>query len=438
MPNYHLAATGDDANDGLAHATAWRTLDRLNRHLAEAARPGDQHLLRAGQTFPGSLLDPCPFPHTLAHYDGDARAVVLSGPRNGLDYGGTGGLRVRGIDFKGAPVLESGVFHAGISVGAEATDLEFEDVGAEGYGLAGLLLMGGDLRDVTIRRGHFRKNANGVFTSGPAIYGLRVLDCEIDHNDLHYPDSSGFGLSINGTEDIEVAGCHIHRNGLQATGGGSGCMVYLCRRFRIHHNRVEGNRDGGKTDGQGIVADDSQIGEIHDNECRDNIQGIEIHDDSWITGRPPRDIAVYRNVLEQNVVGLATQKGAGSITWEANEVHCECRDGQYRTAIDLHEPGPGTRFRRNTLRAEDGALLLMAAAGIGGASFDGDIWRSRTPAYVARERGFTSLAELLAAEPLALRPSAANRLQVRAALAPNPRIEGYRRLREALARRPAA
>ena len=44
--------TGDDANNGLSAASAWKTLERVNSH---AFQPGDRLLLRAGTVHSGQL-----------------------------------------------------------------------------------------------------------------------------------------------------------------------------------------------------------------------------------------------------------------------------------------------------------------------------------------------------------------------------------------------
>lgn len=84
--------------------------------------------------------------------------------------------------------------------------------------------------------------------------------------------------------------------------------------------------------------------------------------------------------------------------WDGNEVTCLAR-GEYMTALDLHRPN-ATRFRGNRFRAEDGAWLLSAALGPGGATFARDEWTAKNPLFVSRGRGFTTLTALLAAEPL--------------------------------------
>ena len=50
---YHLdSRSGNDANDGLTEATAWRTLEKAN---ATTFAPGSQLLLKAGSSWTGQL-----------------------------------------------------------------------------------------------------------------------------------------------------------------------------------------------------------------------------------------------------------------------------------------------------------------------------------------------------------------------------------------------
>ena len=395
----YFSPQGNDDDNGTGPATAKKTVSAANKFLADSAKPGDRLLFRADGQFPGTLEIGCRFPLHVGTYDGNVRATILSGASNGLNYSGTGGLFVRGLKLVGDG-QSTDPLHTGFNVGAEAAGLDFEDVEASGYTFANMLLMG-DLRDVTVRKAYLHHSANGLFVSAPTVRGLRVLNSEIAHNGVpHNPQSSGFGLSINGTEEIEVAGNHIHHN--SGTGGGSGCMVYLCRHFDIHHNRVEDNNDPNPDtgDGQGIVADDSWEGWIGSNDIRCNLNGgIQLHDE--LQGSSPSDITIRGNYIEGCVIGLSHQGGAGNVLWEGNEVICVTR-AAYMAAIDVYRAEVGTRFRRNILRAEGGALLLMMDQGLGGATFDLDDWRSQTPVFVSRGRGFTSLAALLAAEPLGI------------------------------------
>ena len=50
---FFVAANGDDSNDGLTEATAWRTIARANQQMLE---PGDQLLFRRGDEFHGNFI----------------------------------------------------------------------------------------------------------------------------------------------------------------------------------------------------------------------------------------------------------------------------------------------------------------------------------------------------------------------------------------------
>lgn len=55
--DYHVSPAGDDNASGLTAKAAWRTLQRVNRHVAEAGlKPGDRILLRGGAEFSGGIL----------------------------------------------------------------------------------------------------------------------------------------------------------------------------------------------------------------------------------------------------------------------------------------------------------------------------------------------------------------------------------------------
>ncbi len=398
MTTVYLKPDGDDAKDGVSHDTAWSSVSRVNRFLREEAGPGDRVLIRSGGVYRGSLEVACPFPISFDRYDGKARPVLISEDRDGLSYSGTGGFRVRGLAFQGSNGhVEAN--HAGVSVGAEARDLEIDDVEASGYMLAGILLNGGEQRDVTIRGGILHHNANGLHVSGPSIRDLRILDVEASDNDLRNPLVSGFGMSINGVEGVQVIGGKVFRNGRRGLGGQSGLMFYLCRNFTARHVQAWDNHDPNPQtgDGQGIVADDSWEGVIEHCDVRRNMNGgIQIHDE--FQGSSPRNIVVRDNYVEDNIVGLDHQGGAGNILWENNVVVCRSSDGAYRAALGFYDPRPGVRFRLNTFQAYDGAHLLVSDLGLRGVTFDQDKWLSDRPSFLVRGIQYLSLADAVRIE----------------------------------------
>lgn len=398
--DFHFDPTnGNDAFDGSAERP-WATLSKANRILFDSA-PGTRLLFRSGTEFRGTLEIGCAAPVAISTYGGDARATIASDSDNALNYWGTGGLTVRNLKLVGTG--DGDTYHAGARIAANARGITLENVEATGYRLGGVLLMGGDLRDVTLRRCFLHHNANGLFVSGPTVRGLRVLDTECSDNDIQNHSSSGFGMSINGAEDIEISGCRVHRNGRNATGGGSGLMLYLCRHAVIRHTEAHDNLDPNPEtgDGQGIVIDDSW--DVLVEAChahRNGNGGIQIHDE--FQGSSPRNVTVRSCTLEDNVVGIDSQGGAGGLLWEGSHVRCTSRDGKYRVAANLHLPSPGTRFHGGRLEAQDGAHLLVAEVGLGRTAFEGVAWSSRTPSIVVRGVKYTSIAAALRAEPLVL------------------------------------
>lgn len=401
MPEFYVSSqNGNDTHDGKSHAQAWKTLARLQRHLNESAAPGDSYLLRAGETFPGSLDYFRAFRGVFGVYDGDARPTVLSGASNGLNFGGSAGLTVRGWKFQGRDGLVKDN-HAGLNVGADTEGVEIDGVEAAGYMLGGIFL-GGNLRGVTVRRSHLHDNANGLFVSVHSLYGLRLFDSWFDDNgDLNNPLSNGFGASINGVQNVEVSGCKARRNGRRATGGGSGMMLYLCKHATVRHCEFSDNTDPNPEtgDGQGLVLDNTESALVEFNEChRNGNGGIQIH--SEFDAFEPRNITVRSNFAYDNTVGLSTQGGFGNLLWEGNHVRCDSGDGAYRVAVDVHLAGPDTRFWRNTLEASRGAWLLNAAAGLDNMTFLGGDWVAAVPVFGVRDRTYGSLADALRASQI--------------------------------------
>ena len=406
---------GDDTQLGLSHDTAWKTLGRLQSHLREQSQAHVAVLLRAGQTFAGSIDALGPFALDVGTYDGDAPATIRSGRLNAVNYGcpdpEVGRLRLRNLKLEGAggPVED---LHAGVRCDARAQGSEIEHVEAVGYTFAGVLLQG-ELRGTTLRKLNLHGNANGLFVAGfvggPTVRGLGVLDCDFWENSLLNPQSCGFGASICGAEGIEVAYCRARRNGWTASGGGSGLMLYLCQHAQVRHSDFLDNKDPNPEtgDGQGCVIDDSWDVEVSRCEAhRNGGGGIQIHDE--FRGTSPRHVTVWGCAAADNVVCYSHQGGAGNVLWDNNEAYCSSRDGAYRVALDLHLPAAGTRFTRNRFEAQDGAVLFQAAGGLGrGVTFHGDEWRSRSPSFLVEGKGYATLAAALEAAGLGAAVAAA-------------------------------
>lgn len=402
MSTYYLSSFGDDAADG-SRAAPWRSLARLNRHLLESATPGDMFLFRAGETFPGVLEVPCPFPVSFGTYDGDTRAVIASGPQSGLSYYGTGGLTVQGLDFRGDGTTAT----AGINIAsARVRHIAMEDCAASGYGMAGIQLMG-ELSDVTIRGCALDRNAVGLHVSGSelpdgtfSVRRLSVLDCTLDENGaIAHPEVDSVGLHIVGAEDVTIRNCTLRRTGYHHENAGSAILLWRCRRVVALFCQTSDTGIASPTDGQGFCADDSEdVVFSHCVSTRDKI-GFEVHAEGEY---PSRRVSFSNNVAELPETGLRVCGTDGDVWFTDNVVRTHSRDGVFRKAVDVSMDRMGTAgpvfFRGNHLVADDGAPLLQAYSLRHLHGWESNGWVSNRPRFQAGDREYASLAGMLSGE----------------------------------------
>lgn len=426
MTTYCVRRDGNDAADGLSHATAWKTLDRLQQHASESAAPGDVYWLRAGESFDGSLGSGMP-DLTLATYDGDAPATIHSGVHNGLEWWGTSGLTVRGIRFVGdgpaSPETAAGVY---VSGQRGTRGVRLVDVEATGYGLAGTVLEG-IMEDVEVVRARLHHNANGLHVSGflspvPAdhvydplrplsldgtsgVVGLKVRDTEASDNALFNRMCCGYGLHLVGAQNVEIAGCRMRKNGNVGTPGDGvtfghgGVLLWRCRQAVVRHCHTEDTTDPTGLDGQGICTDDSEDMLIEYCTALRDREGFRVHSEREFVSRR---VVIRHNIATDCVSGLSAFAHDGDVWFQDNDVSCHGRDGRFRKCVDIWDVNGLTHFAGNRIAAHDGALLLQAdgPAGLRHARFAAsNVWDAPHPAFVVRGRWHTSLAAALAAEP---------------------------------------
>lgn len=275
----HVSPRGNDAASGTSPAQAWRTLERVNRHVAEhGLQPGDAILLAGGSSFAGPLVVSHagggePGRPSWIRTHGRGRARILAGQGNGILLRETPWVTVSGIDLVagarndgdgircdrdhsgerrivGIRIVDCtawGFGWHGFMVDAAQRPLGFEDVRlercvAQGNRHAGIMVYGGNPSGRT-HRPHAR---------------VEVLDCVAwgnpgDPGELRH--HSGSGILLDGVDEGRVAGCVAAENGGECRndrGGPVGIWTHASRRVVIercesHHNRSL-LRDGGGFD----------------------------------------------------------------------------------------------------------------------------------------------------------------------------------------------
>lgn len=288
---FHLdAQSGDDSRDGAAPTTAWKSLERANRHTF---KPGDVLLLRRGSVFKGALRlsvqATAAAPFRVGHYgredEGDLPLIDAAGWLAGVTLdqcrnvvvenlaivsdggavrepaaaklrhgvlvtarapGAWGGIRVRGLrigrifateaspDEGRNPTTSKGM---GVSVLVEHPEARLSDVSIEGCTIAHIGRTGISIRG---RRQGERYSLEDV----------RVLDNRLE-------DIGGPGMNPSTMRRLLVRGNTVDRSGSfsdpRMHGRGSGIWPWTCEDVLIERNRFMHAR--GKGDSCGIHID---------------------------------------------------------------------------------------------------------------------------------------------------------------------------------------
>ena len=102
---YYVSASGDDGRTGTAIASAWRSLDRVNR---QQLAPGDSVLFEGGRTFSGQLyLDRADagrsdLPVSIGSYGPNGRATISNAQGTAIVVYNTAGVRIANLVVTGA------------------------------------------------------------------------------------------------------------------------------------------------------------------------------------------------------------------------------------------------------------------------------------------------------------------------------------------------
>ena len=276
---FYVSRAGNDAHDGTSPRHAWKTVDRVNRHVAEfGLAPGDRIRFRGGDSFAGNLM--------VDRVQGGTREqpVVIGSFGKGkatlLADGGTGirvketpwvvieelqvragrtndgdgirfdrvhndGRRIPGVTIRNCRV-EGFAWH-GVMIDAAATQHGFDGVRITGTEAlrnrhAGIMVYGGN---PTGRSHHAHRDV--------VVEQCRAGENPGDPAELN--QHSGSGILVDGSEEVRIAGCLAWGNGFECRserGGPVGIWVHACDRAVIEGCESFGNgsslRDGGGFD----------------------------------------------------------------------------------------------------------------------------------------------------------------------------------------------
>lgn len=218
---YYVSDAGDDSNDGLSPASAWKSLEKVNGTVLE---PGDSVSFRRGDTWTGGLI---------VNQSGTARSAIT----------------INGYGSGSPPTIVVGQLGSCLRVNGRFVAVD--GLRAEGCGYAGISIYGDH---GVVRNSTAIYNAVGIQVGNGSDFGSYTNNTLADNNVMNVntpgvacgtadavnctDDSGAFGILINGN-DNEFSGNTL--TGSTATSydfghDGSAIEIYNGNRNRIHHN----------------------------------------------------------------------------------------------------------------------------------------------------------------------------------------------------------
>lgn len=276
---YHISPDGDDANDGLSPARAWRSLAKAE---TVGFRPGDRLLLRGGARFQGSVrfgpgeAGAAATPVVVDSY-GTGRATIEANGESGITVYDTAGVDIRNLKIVGGARSLSGMsgvkLYSDLTGGRRLAHVTISGVDVSGFQVGVEIgTAGGDIgfRDVEISNSVLHGNRDaGLATYGPPFdpampaYGhenVRVRNVEA-HSNPGDPDdgqrSTGNGIVLGGVRGGLVEHSVAHHNGSKCAArfGPAGIWAYDSTSMVISHNVSFDNSTAGRADGGGFDLD---------------------------------------------------------------------------------------------------------------------------------------------------------------------------------------
>ncbi|MGW5780357.1 right-handed parallel beta-helix repeat-containing protein [Streptomyces sp. NPDC003863] len=400
---FYVSRDGDDENDGMSPAAAWRTLDHAN---TVRFQPGDRLRLKGGERFAGSItLDEdeagsATKPVVIESY-GTGRATIAPRGTSGITVRGTAGVEVRNIALVGdrksrregvgialrnnlpgtrrlshvrITNVEASGFQNGISVGAEGEaragfgDVRIADVSVHDNLETGLVVYG-----PAFQAAHPAYAHSGLRIEGVKAYA-NLGDPESDQR------NTGSGISLGSVLDAKVVGSVAHDNGTRSAAdaeeGPEGIWVYDSSRVVLEHNKSYRNRTGSHVDGGGFGLDNNvsssvmqyniaygndgpgflvysgqPTGAHHDNVVRfnmswDDARKLPEYGGIVAYGTRMKNLDIHHNTVVMRTEGLASAAAAGIRP----------------PALRLRDGMAGVRVANNVFATDGGPLIDTQSA----------------------------------------------------------------------------
>ncbi len=280
---YYASAAGDDDNDGTSSDAPWRTLARLSEG---SYGPGDQILLRAGDTFAGPLslhadnsaATPL-WPLRISRYGAGSNPVISAADNagSGMSIREVAALVIEDLDLVGPghTVAEAdGLHFRNERAGLILPHVRIRRVRAMGFSSGiGFGSWAGHTgySDVLVEDCELHDNVNGLHVfaewrrGGPYYRPHTDFTARrvVAHHNRGRPGiNSGFGIVWQGIIGGAIEDCEAYENGElggSRQGGPVGIMLYLCEQVTIQRCYSHDNHSA-VMDGGGIDIDGGCVG----------------------------------------------------------------------------------------------------------------------------------------------------------------------------------
>lgn len=284
--DFYVSPHGDDGASGESSGRAWRTLDRLNRHIADSGlKPGDRILLRGGSEFAGGIVisdaggGTRERPAVVSTF-GRGRATLACGGRTGILVRETPWITISNLVLKAGP-------------GNDGDGIRFDRTQATGRRIAGATIQNclatgfawhGFMIDASQRAHGYEQvlvadsEATHNRHAGIMVYGgnpagrtghphadvsiLRCLAADNPGDAGELRHHSGSGILVDGVNGATIRECVATGNGGECRsdrGGPVGIWAHASREVLIEYCESHGNRsmlrDGGGFDLDGGCED---------------------------------------------------------------------------------------------------------------------------------------------------------------------------------------
>jgi hypothetical protein len=400
--DYYVDLGGKDSNNGLAPATAWKSLAKVSSFDFQ---PGDRILLKGGQVFVGKLDFVASDAGTAAQpvivtSFGTGRATIDAGAGDGVFVWNAGGFELANLEVRGSgPASNDGdgiTFYVDQGGGVKLAHVELDGVEVHGFGGFGVSFGSGSASSPS-KSGFVGVRVSNVEAWNNALAGLAMWgpfsasSTTWAHADVVVADSrfhdnpgdptvtttnTGSGAWLSDVDGATIEYCEAFGNGAlcaNPNGGPVGLWVYDANDVVIQHCESHHNRTGpNSVDGGGFDLDGGTTNSV--------IQYCWSHDNDgpgfllaqYSGARPFADNTVRYNVSQNDArrhtygaINLWNGNGANGIRdcdVYNNTVFLDAAGNPNAAAIDLATSVTNVAVRNNIFVTVGGAPVLRSVA----------------------------------------------------------------------------